>query len=339
MVKRPTIQDLAQAAGVSVATVDRVLNRRLPVREDTALRVVSAAEQIGFHATGLLRQRIRETPKRSFAFLLQKREHEFYQNFGAALVAATREATAVQGRAVVEFIDEIVPSTIAQRIGEAAQKHDGVAVVAVDHPLVNEAIARAGKPVVTLLSDVAAPQRTAYISVDTRRSGRTAGWAISRLAGKPGKIGILLGSHRYLSQELAEVSFRSYMREHAPAFHLLEPLVNLDDPRIAYEAVVDMISSNADLVGIYAAGGGAEGLIQALRDEAAGAKIVAVCNELTTTTRSALIDGTLDLVLDTPIPDIARRAVDILARATCGESWDMVQSIQIPAQLIVSESL
>lgn len=339
MVNRPTIQDLAQAAGVSVATVDRVLNRRLPVREDTALRVVAAAERIGFHATGLLRQRVREVPKRSFGFLLQKREHEFYRNFGAALTAATREASAVQGRAVVEFIDEIVPATIAARIGEAAQKCDALAVVAVDHPLVNEAIARAGKPVVTLLSDVAAPERAAYISVDSRRSGRTAGWAISRLAKRAGKIGILLGSHRYLSQELAEVSFRSYMREHATEFKVLEPLVNLDDPRIAYEAVVDMIASNADLVGVYVAGGGAEGLIQALREEKAGHRIVAVCNELTSTTRSALIDGTLDVVLDTPIVDISRRAVDILSRATSGESWDMVQSIQVPANLVISESL
>jgi LacI family transcriptional regulator len=129
------------------------------------------------------------------------------------------------------------------------------------------------------------------------------------------------------------------MREHATEFKVLEPLVNLDDPRIAYEAVVDMIASNADLVGVYVAGGGAEGLIQALREEKAGHRIVAVCNELTSTTRSALIDGTLDVVLDTPIVDISRRAVDILSRATSGESWDMVQSIQVPANLVISESL
>lgn len=339
MVKRPTIQDLAEAAGVSVATVDRVLNRRLPVREDTALRVVAAAERIGFHATGLLRQRVRETPKRVFGFLLQKREQEFYRNFAAALTEATREAGGVQGRAVIEFMDEIVPASIARRITEAAQRCDALAVVAVDHPLVNEAIARAGKPVITLLSDVAAPERKAYISVDSRRAGRAAGWAISRLAHKPGKIGILLGSHRYLSQELAEVSFRSYMREAATDFQLLEPLVNLDDPRIAYEAVVDMIASNPDLVGIYAAGGGAEGLVQALRDEGAGGRIIAVCNELTSTTRGALIDGTLDVVLDTPAVAISHAAVDILARLSNGESWDMVQMIQLPANLIISESL
>src|SRR5690349_3894408 len=42
---RPTIADLAQAAGVSVSTVDRVLNGRDPVRRPTAERVLAAAEE------------------------------------------------------------------------------------------------------------------------------------------------------------------------------------------------------------------------------------------------------------------------------------------------------
>jgi LacI family transcriptional regulator len=342
MVKRPTIQDLAKASGVSVATVDRVLNRRLPVREDTALRVANAAEAIGFHATGLLRQRLKETPKRSFAFLLQKKDQEFYRNFAAELANATKDATSIQGRAVVEFVEEVAPAAIAESIREAARRCDAVAVVAVDHPLVNEAIAdvsRLGKPVVTLLSDVTAPERRAYLAVDSRRAGRTAAWTIARLARRAGKIGILLGSHRYLSQELAEISFRSYMREHAPQFQLLEPLVNLDETRIAYEMIVDMLSSNADLVGIYVAGGGAEGLIQALHDEKAGHRIVAVCNELTATTRTALLDGTLDMALATPIRDLAREAVAIMARACGPESSEQRQSLLFPATICISESL
>ncbi|ECF1263574.1 LacI family transcriptional regulator, partial [Salmonella enterica subsp. enterica serovar Uganda] len=36
MSKRATISDLAEEAGVSVATVDRVLNGRLPVKAGTA---------------------------------------------------------------------------------------------------------------------------------------------------------------------------------------------------------------------------------------------------------------------------------------------------------------
>ncbi|TIQ61443.1 MAG: LacI family transcriptional regulator, partial [Mesorhizobium sp.] len=60
MAKRPTITDLARISGVSVATVDRVLNNRLPVREETARRVYEAATSIGYHAAGLIKQRMRQ---------------------------------------------------------------------------------------------------------------------------------------------------------------------------------------------------------------------------------------------------------------------------------------
>ncbi|SDZ47366.1 LacI family transcriptional regulator, partial [Jannaschia faecimaris] len=43
MANRPTIADLARAAGVSTATVDRVLNGRLSVRAETARKVQDAA--------------------------------------------------------------------------------------------------------------------------------------------------------------------------------------------------------------------------------------------------------------------------------------------------------
>ena len=53
MASRPTITDLAKAAGVSVATVDRVLNGRHKVREETARRVYDAANAIGYVANWL----------------------------------------------------------------------------------------------------------------------------------------------------------------------------------------------------------------------------------------------------------------------------------------------
>jgi LacI family transcriptional regulator len=341
MVKRPTIATLAKAAGVSVATVDRVLNRRLPVRDDTAARVVAAAESIGFHATGLLKRRLTEVPMRRFGFLLQKRHDAFYKAFSEELMRATKAATFIQGRPVLEFMDELVPSFIAGRIRETAGKVDALAVVAVDHPLVNQAVEEAvakGKPVFTLLSDIASPARACYLAVDSRKAGRTAAWLISRTA-RPGKVGILVGSHRYLSQELAEISFRSYMREHAPQFQLLEPVVNLDDERIAYEAVVNMVASEADLVAIYDSGGGQDGLIRALREEKAGERIVAVCNELTATTRAALIDGIVDMVLATPIAAMAARAVELMAEAADGRGRDSMGPVLFPADIFISENI
>jgi LacI family transcriptional regulator len=342
MVKRPTIADLAQRAGVSVATVDRVLNRRLPVSENTAIRVVNAAESIGYHATGLLKRRLAEVPRKTLGLLLQKRQDSFYQSFGAELVKAVKDCAAIDGKAIVEFVDELVPARIAARIRDLGTRADALAIVAVDHPTVNEAVeevVKKGSQVFTLLSDITTPARSCYLAVDSRKAGRTAAWTIARLARNQGKVGILLGSHRYLSQEISEISFRSYMREHAPEFQLLEPIINLDDERIAYEAVSDMLVSNPDLAGIYVAGGGQEGLIRALRDEGAGRKVVAVCNELTASTRSALIDGTIDLALRTPVESLSFRVISLMARAITMPDAELPGQVLFPAEIFISENL
>jgi len=341
MVKRPTIADLAKAAGVSVATVDRVLNRRLPVSADTAQRVVEAAEAIGYHATGLLKRRLIETPTRRFGFLLQKREDVFYAALGQELAKATMSSKEVNGKALVDFSEELVPQTIALRLEAMAEKCDALAVVAVDHPHMSDAIARVtakGKPVFTLLSDVAQSKRKAYLAVDSRKSGRTAAWAIARMAKGPGKVGILVGSHRYLSQDLAEISFRSYLREHAPDLQLLESQIILDDSRIAYEAVIQMLQTSANLVGIYDCGGGRDGLVRALRDENAASRVVTVCNELTSTTKAALIDGVLDMVLATPISVLSAETVSCMI-AACDGIRDIPDQTLLPADIFISENI
>src|SRR5258707_10489028 len=142
MARRPTISDLAAAAGVSVATVDRVLNQRHPVRVETADRVLGAAQSIGFHATSLLKQRISaDVPERTFGFLLQKRTDYFYQQLANDLQTATRSARDIRGRAIIEFIDELSPTLIADCVRDLGSRADALAIVSVDHPHVSAAIA------------------------------------------------------------------------------------------------------------------------------------------------------------------------------------------------------
>ena len=318
MPKRPTLTDLAEAAGVSLATVDRVLNARHRVREPTAERVLRAAERIGFHAAPLLKQRLRaEAPRRTFGFLLQKPD-AFYRQLAADLEAATARLPGCRGRAIVEYVVELSPSAIAEALDRMGAAADVVGLVSVDHPRVSEAIRRlkeARKPVFALITDVTAEARAGYVGRDNHREGRTAAWLISKAASRPGQIGIIVGSHRYLCQETAEISFRAHLREHSPEFKPLEPLINLDDARLAYGATRDMIARRPELVGIYVCGGGAEGVIAAVRDETGKRDLAIVCNEITPKTRAALIDGVLTAVIATPTALLAERALQAMNRA------------------------
>lgn len=319
MSRRPTIAAVAAAAGVSTATVDRVLNSRLPVREATALRVIAAAERIGYHGAALMRERVRERATlHTLGFCLQKRSDPFYQTFARELsAAAVRHVPACV--AVVEYIDEIEPAAIARQLLAVGELCDAVAVVAVDHPHVTaaiESLSARGKPVFTLLSDLSAPSRAGYVGVDPRQSGRTAAWAIRQLArpaGELAEVGVFVGSHRYLGQETCEIAFRSYLREHAPQFRVLDTRVNLEDERLAHEAAQELLARHPTLAGLYVAGGGVPGILRALREHPR--HVVTVCTELTAERRQALIDGVIDIVLGTPLPRVAGTAVAMMLRA------------------------
>ena len=256
------------------------------------------------------------------------------------MAAAVQANTSVRGRAVIEFVDELSPAAITRALRDMAGKVDAIAVVAVDHPSVSEAVAELrarNVPCFALLSDISAPARAAYIGIDNRKAGRTAAWMIAQAAAGPGPVGVLVGTHRYLGQDLREMGVRAYFREHARDFIVLEPLVNLDEPRIAYEGTLDLLKRYPGLAGIVVAGGGMEGVIGALREEKLAGRLCVVCNELTSVTRAALIDRVVTCVLATPRRLLAERAVAVMAAAVAGR--EVGGDEFLPFEIYVSENI
>ena len=341
--RRPTIADLAATAGVSLATVDRVLNQRHPVRETTARRVLAAAESLGYHATPLLRARVQEQQKPCrMGFLLQREASPFYQQLAGDLEAAAHGLAGRDSRPLIEFVDELDAARIVQRMQAMSRRVDALAVVAVDHPRVTEEVERLhrqGLPTFALLSELSAPLRAGYIGLDARKAGRTAAWAITRLARKSGAVAIFVGSHRYLDHDTREISLRSYLREHAPDFRLLEPLVDLEQPAVAYDAALTLLKRQPELVGIYSAGGGTDGILEALLETGRSAEVVLVCNELTASIRSALIDRVVDLVIATPTRALAERTVRAIQDALARPSAATPAQIMLPFELYGPENI
>lgn len=341
---RPTIADVALAAGVSVSTVDRVLSGRHRVRRITLERVLAAAATLNFPTAKLARQRLdlEHRPPR-LAFLLQQGSREFYRMLGAALTDAAVAQLGPLPRPVTLHMDDLTPAAVSDALlalGEAAQ---AIAVVAADHPYVARAVDQLrakGVPVFTLISDLTAQGRAGFIGQDNWRVGRASAWAVSRLAKHPGKVGIIVGSHRYLCQETFEMGFRSYFREHAADFELLEPVPSFEDPRFAYEATLDLLRRSPAVVGLYCAGGGIEGVIQALREqgEPAYRDIVVACHEGTETTRSGLIDGVVDIALTVSMKALGAAAVQTMVAATESAWQDRTVNILLPIEILTPEN-
>ena len=341
--KRPTIAAVARAAGVSVATVDRVINGRLPVNQATAQRVYEAAREINYHASGLIRRRIEPAvPPRRLAFLLTRSTQHFYRTLAQALNEATRGAVEIRGTALVEYSENATPQETADIIRRLGATADALAVVAADHPAISAAVAElnaGGVPVFALLSDLSTQLRAGYIGIDNRKAGRTAAWAIARMARSAGQVALFLGSHRYLGHELREMGFRSYFREHESKCELLDSQVNLDDPSIAYEATLELIHCQPALVGIAVVGGGMEGVIRALREENVHDRLAVVCNEVTPESRAALAEQIVSMVISTPVRLLAKTVVAHMLRALDPSAVNPADRTFVPFDLVVPENV
>ncbi len=201
---------------------------------------------------------------------------------------------------------------------KTAEKAQAIAMTTVDLPSVTAAVQELkvrGIPVFSILSDFASGVREGYIGLNNRKVGRTAAWAIAKTARRPGKVAVFVGSHRYHGHELREIGFRSYFREKAPEFQVIDTLINLETRQITHEATLDLIARYPDLVGFYVAGGGMEGAISALREEKAGDRIVAIVNELTPESQAALADEVITMAIATPLGRLCRELVPLMVRA------------------------
>jgi LacI family transcriptional regulator len=343
MARRPTIRDVALAAGLSQATVDRVLNGREQVREETARRVYEAARRIGYHAAPLIAQRLQaEVPTLRMGVVLHKEKQAFYQAFAAELEAAARRAAGLRVRLVLEFSASQSPSDFASLILGMRGRVDAVAASAVTHPEVTDAVTTLrdqGLPVFALLNDFAPGIRRNYLGLNNLKVGRIAASVIGMAAHKPGKVAVFVGGYRWHGHELRETGFRSWFREYEPQFQILDTLVNLETRQLTYEATLDLLARHRELRGMYVAGGGMEGAIAALRESRKPGEVRLVVNELTPESRSGLVDGFVTMVLSTPLPQLCDDLVRLMAEALRTGPSEVVGQHFLRPELILPEAV
>ena len=343
--RRPTIADLAQASGVSVSTINRILGGSIPVKGTTMQRVQAAAEQIGFYGLGAIESRVREaTPTFRLGFLLQQSKRELYQLFGREIVAACRRRRDEVVDPLVDFVDLLTPENIAERLLALGKNCDAVAVIAADHPLIGQAIRtlrEQGTPVVTYITDHSVAERAAYVGADNWKLGRTAAWLITQMTASNGRVAVFIGNHRYQCQDVADASMRSYIREHAPHLTVDESRPTNEEADTAYRMVKELLDSNDDLVGILILGGGISGILRALREvpiERRG-RIRLICRDIGPETRKGLSEGLITAALCHPIEATSNLLVETMIEVASQETPMATLNRSIPFEIVTPENL
>ncbi|NNF23471.1 MAG: LacI family DNA-binding transcriptional regulator [Rhodobacteraceae bacterium] len=343
MARRPTIRDVADAAGVSVTTVDRAINGRSVVRDETMRKIAEAAHRVGYHGKGIFQDRlISGVPELRLGFVLLKKSQEFFQNFAREIEQAVADRIDIRATADIRFSASQSPDEFAGLLTSMGKSCDVIACIAVNDQRLNQIVQNLkddGVPVISLLNDFAQGIRRNYIGLNNMKIGRLAAWIITKTVRQPGKLAVFVGGSRWHGHDLREVGFRSFVREAGQGFSVLDTLVNLETRQVTYEATLDLLNRHPDLKGIYVAGGGMEGAISALREVHPQPQVALVVNEVTAESRAALIDGYVVMAISTPLPELCRDLVDLMVKSARGQSNDAPAQHFLDPRIILPEIL
>lgn len=330
---RATIEDVADAAGVSVATVDRVLNGRAAVRPKTVERVEKAIRLLNYQSDRLA-ARLARAKEYRFCFILPEGSNAYM----TLLADAVREEALrmAQEKVVIDLrhSDVFSAEVLGQTLDQISGLYDGVAAVALDHPRVREsinALCERGVAVVTLVSDVPGSRRTHYVGIDNAAAGRTAATLMGRyLAGRTGKVGLIAGSLSLRDHVERQFGFEQVMLHEYSGLSLLPVREGRDDWQIVQGVAAQLLQDHPDLIGLYNVGAGTRGIVAALEAAGRQRQVVYIAHELTDESRRALIDGTIDIVINQDAGHEVRSAIRVLmSRADRSPIVEAMERIRI----------
>ena len=334
-----TLKQLAREAGVSVATLDRVLHGRPGVREETARRVRAAIERHDGQHKGDQSAQIRPA---KFVFVTPKGDNVFMRMIADHV--ADMSSWLAARRVTIENLsaDILDPPALAKTLESLIGRCDGVAVVALDHQSVRAAIddlVASGAHVVTLVSDVPGSARAHYVGVDNVAAGRTAATLLGRLNGaRPGKIAVVAGSHSLRDHAERLFGFQQVMNLEHRHLSPLPPVEGFDQNEVNEALTARLLSEHPDLVGVYNVGAGTEGVAKAISNSGRGDDLIFIAHDLTPFTRRALLRGLLDAVISQDAGHEARSAIRVLLALTRGERW-LPEQEKIRIDIVMRDNL
>jgi LacI family transcriptional regulator len=339
---QPTTRDLAKAAGVSLATVDRVLNARPGVRKETVDAVNAAIERLGYvrnvSAANLARSRTYR-----FRFLLPRNGDAFL----ATVIARIEETQAALRSEGVQISysraldsDPHQVSALLSRIDR--DDLDGVAIMAPESPQVRDATARLrerGVHVVLFVSGQHDLRPLDFVGVDNVAAGATAGRLIGRFTGsRPGKVLVISETMNALDSVERRLGFDAVLTADYAHLTVLPSLETHGDSERTRAVIRTAYANHPDIVASYVLGSEARPALEAIAASSDTRRQVIVAHERTRFTEAMLRDGTLDAVIAQNPGHLVRSAVRLLRARTDGREPFAAQE-KVRIEILIRENL
>ena len=301
---RVTLNQIAEAAGVSRGTVDRALNNRGRINPAVAERILRIAKEMGYRRNLAGRALALSRTDLRIGVLVQAAGTPFIQKVIEGIKEARTQVREFGFEVTIKTIQNIDPEQALAALRELSEAGcSGIALMPSEDPefvgLVND-LARKGVPIVTFNTDLEGSERQCFVGQDSIQSGRVAAGLMAQILAPGSSVLAISGHPDFQSHRNRTKGFIDELSNIRPDLEFLPVSYAMDDEKkaedIAYQALTGRKGDRS--MGIYLSAEGLDGVIQAVRKAQAAGHVKVISNDITDSNIRLIKNGEADFLID-----------------------------------------
>lgn len=300
-----TIRKIAELAGVSRGTVDRVLNGRTGVKPDIRENVLKIAQELNYVPHLAAKALALSKKPILFGIIMPPREITFFDEIRNGIHAAEKELTDLGVRLEYRYVNKLEPGDAVMAIEElVALGALGIMFSFIDNKEIRDSINRTvekGIPVITFNSDVSNCNRLCFVGQDLYHSGKLAAGLMSRIAGKGSKVVVVTGDMQFQAHKARVEGFLDGNKEMDAPMEVIDILQGHDRYSETYDRLMAVFTGNSTIHGVYMATGHIGACCDAVKKCRLEGSIRVICNDIVPDVVQGMKEGIIDFsILQNP---------------------------------------
>ncbi len=272
-----TIKEIADLAGVSRGTVDRVLNNRGSVNPKTAEKIMDIVRALDYRPNKAGIALAAQKKKYKIGVILFSEHNPFFDEVMAGVCAKASELADIGITTITRRVEFDVTAQLAAIDEFLSEGIHGLMFAPYNHPLIQQKIDDLMDqqiPVVTVNTDIEGSRRLAYVGSDYFHGGCIAAGLLALMTSGDVSLGIVTGSSNVLCHSERIRGLRHILESSYPRIQVVHILENHDDEFESYALTRQLLDDFPELDAIFFAAGGVHGGCRAIQESGLQPKVI-----------------------------------------------------------------
>lgn len=308
-----TIKDIADLAGVSRGTVDRVLNNRSGVSPQTAEKIKEIAKALDYRPNRAGIALAAQKKKYKIGVILFSKDNPFFDEVSQGVQEKAKELKDYGVATITKRVEFDATAQLLAIDDLLKEGVHGLMLAPYNDPSIQEKIdqlVELGIPVVTVNTDISGSKRMAYVGSDYFKGGTMVAGLLSLMSEGDIKLGIVSGSEKVLCHSERIRGLQETIKSRYPSIQISQIVENHDDEFESYALTREMLKEHPEINAIFFVAAGVFGGCRAIKESKRKMKVITFDD--VPTTKEMLEEGVISTTISQMPYKQGSKSLDLL---------------------------